>query len=485
MDNQAQNAWGVYTHNDGNGNPIENGDNVAVNQDNRLHARIRNLGDVPVAQDFQVIWRIAVPQVAGGEIVTELGRVTVTENIAGNGSIITPPFIWKPTGSNDEHVCIKAEIVTVPGELNGTANNSAQENFTQWYASGASPFQATVLTVRTQNPWPDRDADVELYVQDVPQGWTVTVQNGRFRLPPAGVKDQTITIRVYVGAFTPIIGTQGFIPSFTANITARTPFGDTWVPYGGLTAVVHPVNDNSVIVLQPPIAQGPTVDLPGLLASGGPLRPPLGGREMHVRIDAANGTRTWITTVTDPQGHFQVSLPPHLVSQSIRARAFHGGGRGFKLTLSNEIVRPAAPGTGGVGIPGQTGVIGTLTLDGRFTVLVAGLQRTSLAAALGSERNGFTIFAPTDSAFATLGARLRELQADSTGFARLLRAHVAAGQLTGWDLRNRRTVTRLDGTALPITIEGGVIRVGKAQVIGEPIEVPGGVVYLVERVIEE
>ena len=138
IDNQAENDWGVFTYNDGNGNPIENGDNVAINQENRLYARIRNLGDNPVNQPFQVIWRIAVPGVAGGEVETELGRITVTGAIPGKGSIITPPLIWTPTSSNDKHVCIKAEIVTVTGELNGTSNNAAQENFTQWFSPGVA-----------------------------------------------------------------------------------------------------------------------------------------------------------------------------------------------------------------------------------------------------------------------------------------------------------------------------------------------------------
>jgi hypothetical protein len=127
IDNQAENGLGVFTHQDGNGDPIENGDNVAVNQENRLHARIRNLGSLPVTQTFQVKWSIAVPGVAGGEVPTPLGSVTVTGGIPANGSIITPPLIWIPQSDNDKHVCIKAEIVTVAGELNGTLNNSTGE----------------------------------------------------------------------------------------------------------------------------------------------------------------------------------------------------------------------------------------------------------------------------------------------------------------------------------------------------------------------
>ena len=75
VDNQAENGWGVYTYNDGNGNPVQNGDNVAVNQDNRLHARIRNLGDVE-STDVVKREKIWIVMNRHGEIVIqdETGR---------------------------------------------------------------------------------------------------------------------------------------------------------------------------------------------------------------------------------------------------------------------------------------------------------------------------------------------------------------------------------------------------------------------------
>lgn len=485
VDNQAENDWGVYTYNDGNGNPVQNGDNVAVNQVNRLHARIHNLGDVPVTQDFQVIWRIAVPAVAGGEVVTELGRVTVTDDIPGDGSVITPPFNWRPSSSNDKHVCIKAEIVTVPGELNGTANNAAQENFTQWFSPGSSPFDSLTLTIATQNPWPDRDADIELTIPNVPRGWTVTVEDGRFRLRPGAVTQQTITIRSYLGEFTPVIRKLGYIPEATVNVQARTPVGDMWVPFGGLTVVVHPVNRDSTILLQPPRTSGSTVVFMGSLATRGSLNPPLAGRDVHLRFQAQNGTITWVSTTTTAGGNFQVTLPPHLTTLTVRARAYTPGGRGFGPAISNEIVRTGTPAGPGV-IPGGVtvgGVVATLAVDGRFSTLVGILRRSGMDTSLERREGGFTLFAPTDTAFKSSGVGLESLQADRDSAQRLLQAHVAPGVYSPWALRNRSLVTRLNGQPLPVTSERRVIRLGNAQVVGEPIQVPGGVVFVVDSVI--
>jgi hypothetical protein len=477
IDNQAENGWGVYTYNDGNGNPIQNGDNVAVNQDNRLYARIRNLGDVPVTQDFQVIWRIAVPAVAGGEVVTELGRVTVTDDIPGEDSIVTPFLVWRPTSSNDKHVCIKAEIVTVPGELNGTANNSAQENFTQWFSPGSSPFAPVTLTIATQNPWPDRDADVELHVPNVPRGWTVTVENGRFRLGPGATRQQTITIRAYAAEFAQIIRKIGYIPERIIDVQARTPVGDMWVPYGGLTVVVHPVNQDSRIGLDPPRTSGTTVTFTGRLVSTGQLTPPLGGRDVHVRLQAQNGTITWITTATTAGGTFQITLPPHLLPQTLRVRAFTPGGRGFAPAVSNEIVRTGTPGTPGVpGVPAG-GVVATLAADGRLSTFVGLLHRSGLASALEQREGGFTLFAPTDAALKASG---QPGESDKSAAQRLVQAHVAPGILTRWDLKTRDSLRRLSGAPLRVTSERQVIQIGNARILGEPIHVPGGVVYPVE-----
>ncbi len=344
VDNRAENGWDVYTYDDENGDPILNGDNVAVDIPNRLYARIRNLGDIDVTQDFDVIWRVAVPQQAGGPIETELGRVRVTETVPGNGSIITPPFEWVPRSSNEEHVCIKAEIVTVPGELNGTANNSAQENITQWFSPAASPFAPVVVEFETKNPYDDRTEDFRIHVPDVPAGWTVTVEDANFRLGPGQVKRQTATIRPIHGYFhnRGLIKELRFIPELEVNIEALMPVGDIWERYGGVTAIVHPVNSNSTIRLREDNKTNSdgSVEIWGKLESSGVLYPPLNDREVNIRIQNANRLEEeeWLQTKTRADGSFDLLLDASLLNEPVKITAYHSGGKGFKPASSNEIL---------------------------------------------------------------------------------------------------------------------------------------------------
>ena len=301
-----------------------------------------------------------------------------------------------------------------------------------------------------------------------------------FCLGPGAIRQQTITIRAYAAAFTPTIQQIGYIPELAVHLQARTPVGDTWVPFGGLTAVVHPVNQDSRIVLDP--IPGATVTFTGRLTSSGTLNPPLGGRDVHLRVQAQNGTITWVRTATNAAGNFQVILPTHLTTQTIRAQAYTAGGRGFAPAVSNEIVRPGSPTAAGVVPDGVTvgGVIATLAVDGRFSTLVGLLQRSGLATSLERREGGFTLFAPTDGAFKASGVTLDRLAADREATQRFLQTHVSSGIFTPWDLRNQSSVSRLSGQLLPVTTEQALIRIGNVQVVGEPINVPGGVVFAVD-----
>lgn len=344
IDNRAENDWDVYTYDDADGNPILNGDNVAVNVPNRLYAKVRNLGDVDVTQDFDVIWRIAVPQQVGGPIETEVGRVRVTEDVLGNNFIITPPLEWVPRNSNEQHICVKAEIVTVPGELNGTANNSAQENITQWFSGASSPFEPITVHFETRNPYDDRSEDFRINVPEIPSGWTVTVEDANFRLGPGEVKRQTATIRPIHGYFHDrgiIKKNEGIIPSLNVNIEAMVPLGDIWQTYGGITAVVHPVNNNSTITLRKEnkTQKDGSIEIFGTTQSTGVLIPQLSNREINVRIRNENNPddEKWFKTITRIDGSFQLIISKDIIQGGIKVQAFHSGGLGFKPASSNEI----------------------------------------------------------------------------------------------------------------------------------------------------
>jgi preprotein translocase subunit YajC len=339
VDNNAQNDWNVYTYHDAAGNPIENGDNVAVNKVNRLYAKVHNLGDIAVTSDVQVIWRIAVPQTAGDNIVTELGRVTIPGGIPAKSFVVTPPFEWKPTSSNDEHVCIKAEIVSVAGELNATLNNIAQENLTQWYSGASSPFDPVVFKVMVKNPYKDRSTDIRMYAPKVPKGWTVTVSNVNFRLQKNEEKEIVVKVKPYLSYFQQNgqLKERKIIPSFYANVQAEMPVGDKWVPIGGVTAVVHPVNKDSRISIKLNKEIRDSLQIDGIISSSGPLTPPLGNREIHIRLEDAAKNVKWVRGRTDASGRFSVQIPVNVMNNTRKIIAYCPGGAGFNPSQSNEL----------------------------------------------------------------------------------------------------------------------------------------------------
>jgi uncharacterized surface protein with fasciclin (FAS1) repeats len=123
--------------------------------------------------------------------------------------------------------------------------------------------------------------------------------------------------------------------------------------------------------------------------------------------------------------------------------------------------------------------------SGRLETLVAALKAAGLAEAVAGE-GPFTVFAPTDAAFAALPegtvARLLE-RGNRDTLVRILKHHVVAGRLGAADLVGRESVETLAGTTLPLASLRGRLLVGDAAVETADIGASNGVVHLVDRVL--
>lgn len=122
---------------------------------------------------------------------------------------------------------------------------------------------------------------------------------------------------------------------------------------------------------------------------------------------------------------------------------------------------------------------------GRFDTLLAAAQAAGLAEALSSP-GPFTVFAPTDAAFARLGddaiAGLLEPSARPT-LARILKHHVVPGRLAAADLVGRDSVETLAGTTLELDAVRGRLLVGDAAVESADLAAANGVVHVIDRVL--
>jgi len=123
--------------------------------------------------------------------------------------------------------------------------------------------------------------------------------------------------------------------------------------------------------------------------------------------------------------------------------------------------------------------------DGRFTTLVAAVQAAGLADTLSGEGQ-FTVFAPTDDAFAALPeGTVESLLADPEGALKdILLYHVAEGAVPAVTLITLESATTLQGEPVAIkVVDGGVVLNNSAKVIITDIEASNGIIHVIDAVI--
>jgi uncharacterized surface protein with fasciclin (FAS1) repeats len=95
----------------------------------------------------------------------------------------------------------------------------------------------------------------------------------------------------------------------------------------------------------------------------------------------------------------------------------------------------------------------------------------------------FTVFAPTDTAFANLPpGTVQTLVQNIPQLTRILTYHVVADKLSQADLAALGTVTSIEGSMIPIDCSEG-FEVKNATVIAADIQADNGIVHVIDRVI--
>jgi uncharacterized surface protein with fasciclin (FAS1) repeats len=121
---------------------------------------------------------------------------------------------------------------------------------------------------------------------------------------------------------------------------------------------------------------------------------------------------------------------------------------------------------------------------GNFETLLAAVEAAGLVDALTSE-GPFTVFAPTDEAFAALPeGTIESLLADPEGaLTQILLYHVVSGKVMSTDLSDGMTAETLQGSPVTFSIKDGVVKVNDATVIAADIEASNGVIHVIDAVI--
>ena len=118
-------------------------------------------------------------------------------------------------------------------------------------------------------------------------------------------------------------------------------------------------------------------------------------------------------------------------------------------------------------------------------ILLLALDLAGLTSTI-SDGGPYTIFAPTNAAFASLPeTRLDTLMADSAQLAETLKYHVVSGTLTSSDLASQTSLTTLEGSTISITTENGMLKVEGVSVVTSDVSASNGVIHFINELLPE
>lgn len=132
----------------------------------------------------------------------------------------------------------------------------------------------------------------------------------------------------------------------------------------------------------------------------------------------------------------------------------------------------------------QFDIVDTALSAGNFSTLATALGAAGLIEALKSD-GPFTVFAPTDDAFAkippqTLTALLQPENKEK--LTAILTYHVVPGKVTAHEVANLNSAITLQGQALKISKQDGV-KINDAKVIAPDVEATNGVIHVIDTVL--
>ena len=135
--------------------------------------------------------------------------------------------------------------------------------------------------------------------------------------------------------------------------------------------------------------------------------------------------------------------------------------------------------------PEKADIVDTAVSAGKFSTLVAAVKAAGLVETLKGE-GPFTVFAPTDEAFAKIpAATIKELlkPENKAKLASILTYHVVSGKVTAADVVKLKSAKTVNGQTATIKVADGKVMIDGATVIKTDIECKNGVVHVIDSVI--
>ena len=159
----------------------------------------------------------------------------------------------------------------------------------------------------------------------------------------------------------------------------------------------------------------------------------------------------------------------------------------FKLLVAAQFVLVAAQASAGnYGDKAQSkDIVDTAVAAGQFNTLAAALEAADLVGTLKGD-GPFTVFAPTDAAFAklpegTVESLLKPENRDQ--LVAILTYHVVPGKVKAADVVKLSEAKTVNGQAVAITVADSGVQINDANVIKTDIGASNGVIHVIDTVI--
>jgi uncharacterized surface protein with fasciclin (FAS1) repeats len=149
------------------------------------------------------------------------------------------------------------------------------------------------------------------------------------------------------------------------------------------------------------------------------------------------------------------------------------------------LIAAAAFGLTATSVAADSDIVDTAVGAGNFTTLATALQAAGLVETLKGE-GPFTVFAPTDEAFAKLpdGVVADLLKPENVDRLRaVLTYHVVAGSVPAAEVVKLDSAKTVNGQAVDIAVDGGKVMVDSANVVTPDIMASNGVIHVIDSVI--
>ncbi len=261
--------------------------------------------------------------------------------------------------------------------------------------------------------------------------------------------------------------------NFTTLATALEAAGLVETLQGEGPFTVFAPTDEAFAALPEGTVEGLLADIPALtdvllyhVVSGQVLAEDVVGLESATTVQGSD------VAISVQDGNVFLNGSAQVVTTDIMAS------NGVIHVIDTVILPPVPEATG----PGT--IIDVATAAGTFTTLATALDAAGLVETLQGE-GPFTVFAPTDEAFAALPEGTVEgLLADIPALTDVLLYHVVSGAVMADDVVTLDAATTVQGSDIVITIEDGIVYLnGNAAVTITDIEASNGIIHVIDAVI--